>query len=118
MTTEFGKELRKLRIDRDETLTTMAKKMGISISYLSAIETGTRSVPDGFLDKLVQRYDLNKEMENVFSVALEHSLNSLDISLANALPLQRDLAVMLARKLPELSTEECEKLLAVLKENA
>ena len=52
MTTEFGKALRKIRIEKDENMAAMAKKMEISLSYLSAIETGTRAVPDGFVEKL------------------------------------------------------------------
>ena len=51
-TTEFGKALRKMRIEKDENMAAMAKKMEISLSYLSAIETGTRAVPDGFVEKL------------------------------------------------------------------
>ena len=47
---------------------------------------------------------------------LDHSVSSVDISLVNALPLQRDLAFMLARKLPGMSEEECEKILSILKE--
>lgn len=43
MTTEFGKALRKMRIEKDENMAAMAKKMEISLSYLSAIETGTGS---------------------------------------------------------------------------
>lgn len=117
MITEFGKELRKLRIDRDETLATMAKKMGVSTSYLSAIENGLRSVPDGFMEKLIDKYKLSKKLIKTFEIALEHSLSSVDIPLMAVMPEQRDLALMLARKLPELSSEQCESLLALLKDD-
>ncbi|MGN1076640.1 MAG: helix-turn-helix domain-containing protein, partial [Candidatus Enteromonas sp.] len=93
------------------------KKLGISLSYLSAIETGTRTVPDGFIEKLSQKYKLSKEKTKNLSTALNHSMPSVDIPLASALPMQRDLAVMLARKLPDLSDEDCEKMLSILKEN-
>ena len=51
MATVFGKELRKLRIDYDETIYQMAKKLDMSISYLSAIESGSRNVPGDLVDK-------------------------------------------------------------------
>lgn len=116
MTTEFGKALRKLRIEKDENMAAMAKKMEISLSYLSAIETGTRAVPKGFIEKLSHKYRLSKKTTDELLVALDHSVSSVDISLVSALPLQRDLAVMLARKLPVMSEEECEKVLSILKE--
>ena len=53
MATTFGKELRKLRIDKDENIHDMAKKLGISISYLSAIEAGSRNIPSDMVDKMV-----------------------------------------------------------------
>ena len=45
MITEFGKALRKLRIDRGETLKIMADNLEMTSSYLSAIECGKRNIP-------------------------------------------------------------------------
>ncbi|HAH61855.1 MAG TPA: transcriptional regulator, partial [Treponema sp.] len=45
MLTEFGKFLKKMRIDKSETLAVMAGKLGISAAYLSSIENGTRDIP-------------------------------------------------------------------------
>ena len=44
MLTEFGKILRKLRIDRQELLRDMAKNLEVSSAYLSAVETGKRKI--------------------------------------------------------------------------
>ena len=52
MITEFGKELRKLRIDRGEILKTMAEKINVTSSYLSAIECGKRNIPADLIQKL------------------------------------------------------------------
>lgn len=59
---------------------------------------------------------LSKESTDELLTTLDHSVSSVDISLVSALPLQRDLAFMLARKLPGMSEEECEKILSILKE--
>ena len=59
---------------------------------------------------------LSKESTDELLTTLDHSVSSVDISLVSALPLQRDLAFMLARKLPGMSEEECEKLLSILRE--
>lgn len=55
---ELGSMLRKIRVDREETQKTMAENLGISGSYLSAIEMGKRPIPDGFIEKLSTRYTL------------------------------------------------------------
>ena len=42
MLSEFGKFSRKLRIDRDELLIDMAKKLGVKPAFLSAVEFGNK----------------------------------------------------------------------------
>ena len=42
--TDFAKALRILRIERGEVLKDMADKLGITSSYLSAIECGKRKI--------------------------------------------------------------------------
>lgn len=59
---------------------------------------------------------LSKESTDELLTTLDHSVSSVDISLVSALPLQRDLAVMLARKLPDLSEDDYVKMLSILKE--
>lgn len=61
MTTEYGKYLRKLRIDTSERVTDMAKRLGISAAYLSLIENGTREVPSDFSYRIWKEYRLSPE---------------------------------------------------------
>ena len=57
--TEYGKYLKKLRIDKDKTLAAMTKDMGIAPSYLSAIESGERVIPVDFTEKISEKYSLD-----------------------------------------------------------
>lgn len=57
--TEYGKYLKKLRIDKDNTLAAMAKDMGIAPSYLSTIESGERVIPVDFMEKISEKYSLD-----------------------------------------------------------
>ena len=57
--TEYGKYLKKLRIDKDKTLAAMAKDMGIAPSSLSAIENGERVIPVDFTEKISEKYSLD-----------------------------------------------------------
>ena len=60
MLTEFGKLLRIIRINSGDTSRDMAKKLGFSPSYLSAIESGKRNVPIDMERLLSRSYPLSQ----------------------------------------------------------
>lgn len=51
--TPFGKEIRKLRIDADITMSEMAKGLGKLPSYLSAVEIGDKPLSDEFAKAMI-----------------------------------------------------------------
>lgn len=115
MATAFGKELRKLRIDKDETIHAMAKKLDISISYLSAIEAGSRKIPGEMVDKIIEKYHLNKERSEIMRQAEAESSKEIDIDLSAMTAEQRKLVFALSRKINDISDEECLSILNKLK---
>ena len=56
MLTEFGKLLRIIRINSGDSSREMARKLGFSPSYLSAIESGKRNIPTD-MEKLLSKSD-------------------------------------------------------------
>lgn len=54
--TPFGAKLRELRAARCVTLSQMAKDIGVSPAYLSALEHGRRSAPTWFLVQRIISY--------------------------------------------------------------
>ena len=50
--TDFGKAVRKARLDADETLATMAESLNVSPAFLSAMETGRKKFLTNGLQKL------------------------------------------------------------------
>jgi len=50
--TEFGRIVRKARIDADLTLGDMARDLGVSAPFLSALETGRKKIPADWLGKI------------------------------------------------------------------
>lgn len=47
MVNNFGKFCRKLRIDRNERLYDMAKRLNVSSAFLSKVENGQKKPPPG-----------------------------------------------------------------------
>lgn len=52
MLTEFGKTIRKARIDINETLKSMANNLGFSSAYLGAIEMGRKPISTNLIKKI------------------------------------------------------------------
>ena len=50
--TSFGKTVREARRDLGDTLMTMAKELGTSPAFLSAVETGRNKVPTDLVTKI------------------------------------------------------------------
>lgn|SRR5574344_1653279 len=115
MVSKFGKELRKLRIDKDQNINSMAKKLGISISYLSSIEAGKRRIPNDMVNKIIDMYHLSKEKSEILLQAEAESSEFLDINLADVSPEQRKLAFALSRKLKDVTDDECLLIINKLK---
>lgn len=63
MVTDFGKFCRKLRIDNDEFLKDMAGKIGVTSSYLSAVEQGKRKMPSEWAKKITGAYALTDSQQ-------------------------------------------------------
>ena len=57
MYTEFGKWLRTLRISIGIRLYDMSKALSVSSSFISAVETGKKSIPLDFVEKIIKNYD-------------------------------------------------------------
>ena len=59
--TEFGKFIRKFRLDHNERLFDMAQKLQVSSAFLSSVETGKKSIPQKMLDKIKTVYSMSDE---------------------------------------------------------
>lgn len=123
--TEIAKFLRKLRIDRDESLGDMAKNLELSAAYLSAIENAKRVVPAEMKEKLFSKYCLSEEKQLEFSKIVAESRNSLVIPFDD---IQKslvsecvDTAVMFAHDLSRMNEHqlaEVKKLLQKISEES
>lgn len=114
MITPFGKILRKLRIDHGEILKTMSDKLGMTSSYLSAIECGKRRIPDDLIEKLSSVYGLSAEERRELTEAKDMSLDSIEINLSSNSAYKRDLALQFARKFDDIDEEAAKAMLEFL----
>lgn len=112
--TPFGRELRKLRIDHSETLSDLAEVLGLSVAFLSAIETGRKNIPGEFLDQITAHYNLNHHEYTKLSRLIELSQREVKLSLDRKSDEVRSFVTQFARHFSELSDEERQKIKQVL----
>ena len=117
MLTLFGKALRKLRIDRGLLLKNMADDLGYSSAFLSAIETGRKKIPEGFLMRLISLYSLSDGEAHHLKEAAEVSVNEICFNLKGLRQDSIDLAVSFAKRFDSLSDEKRQQIVMLLKES-
>lgn len=111
MLTAFGRFCRKLRIDNGELMKNMASRLGVTVAYLSAVEIGKRAVPEAWLEKIEESYNLSKQEVQEMKKAFEESVDFVKLSLKNQSPAHREVAVMFAHTFNELNEDEIKVLL-------
>jgi toxin-antitoxin system, antitoxin component, xre family len=108
--TSLGKRLRKIRIDNDEITLNMAEKLGISISYLSAIEHGKRNIPNDFIQKLFDKYQLSEEMKTLIQKDVVDYSGEMKLIMSQMNEQQQELSLLYARKINKLNDEQIKKM--------
>lgn len=114
MVTPFGIYLRKLRLDHGEIMKDMARKFGVSSSFLSAVENGKKSAPAGWLDKLCELYNLGKEERNEADYLISISQPSIKINLMDLSKEKKTLAFSLSDHIRNMNDEDAAKALKLL----
>lgn len=111
MLTPFGKTIRKLRIDLGLTLKSMADAIGVTSSYLSAIETGKRSVTESLLKSTIEYFSKKGvTAESELKKAAIESQQYVGINLAGSSQNAREVAIAFARNFDELDDEDFNRL--------
>ena len=118
MITEYGKFLRKLRIDQGQILKTMAEKLGVSSAFLSAVENGKKKIPKTWEEKLVKEYKLDGEQLAELRRSQQASQQLIEINLEMLTDAQKDIAFAFARSLERFDTQDLSKLAKFFNKNS
>ena len=113
--TPFGARLRELRRERGIQLKHMAKGLGVSAAYLSALEHGHRGRPNrAFVHRICAYLNIIwDEAEELQALAqLSHPRVTVDTS--GLSPEATELANRLAERIEKLDPETVRKMLALL----
>ena len=114
---EYGMFLKHLRIDQREMLKSMANRLGLNSSYLSAIESGTRDIPPDLTDRICAVYGLDEsgrdELRNA-ELNAERKLVQIDMEKISANRLAKEVVLNFAGKVQSLDDGRLEEINAIL----
>lgn len=101
MITEFGKYLRVLRITKNISAKEMAELFNVTVSYLSAVETGKRAVPNAWEKILIDKFALSEDERKKLYNAIVSSSDSISVDVSNCGQAQKELLYAVTRGLDE-----------------
>jgi len=115
MVTRFGKELRKIRIDRGEYLKHMADNVNVSSAYLSSVENGKKKPSENLIKSIVDYYELdNTAINNLTRYIEEDYLKDVSLNIEGASHKKKTFTLSFARRFDSLSDNDIETLTNVL----
>ncbi len=118
MLTPFGKEIRKIRIDNDMKLSEMAEKIDVTPTFLTAVETGRKSVPRNFPERVVRALGGDQAMMDVLTSAAELSRNVYKVVTGRGSnDRDREVAALFARQFPDMPDAKKDQILKILEDD-
>lgn len=96
--TPYGKEIRKIRIDKNISASDHASKLGVTTAFLSNVERGKKPLPIQMLFQTFEFFKLNSTEENTLISALAKSAPMV-LKIPTSNPDQAYAALILAQAL-------------------
>ena len=116
--TEFGREVRKMRIDTVMTLREMATELDVTPAYLSGVETGRKHIGDQLAQSVIKIFARRGVNAKHLVDAAARSRKEVRIRLQEARDDQVELAVALARRFRDLSPDQVQRAMATVTEES
>ncbi len=117
MLTALGKFLKKLRVDRGEVLKDMSARLGVTASFLSAVENGKKRMPSEWNGKLCTAYELDADARKLLTAAIAETESSIDLDLTGLEAANRELAVFFARRFAVLDGSQVKAIQKILRKD-
>lgn len=114
MLNSFGKFCRKLRIDKGELLKDMATRLGVTSSYLSAVENGKRNVPQKWIEKISELYSLNATDTAELKRSFDESKKIVQLNFEGFSSEEKNDLLAFAREFKGLNDDDREKIKDIL----
>ena len=116
MISAFGIVMRKIRGNTGDSLRTCATKLGITATFLSAMEVGRKSIPTYYPEKIKELYGLKEEYIVLYNSMIETNKH-VDIEIEKMNEAQKEVSMVFARKIENADPKLLEKLRKALSDD-
>ena len=110
--TQFGKIMRILRIEHGETMKDIADILGVTGSFLSAVENGKRNIPSRWNAILSAHYS-SDESDKLLQ-AIDLSKTQITFNLQGVEPFKRELILQFERAFKDIDEPTAKEILRLL----
>lgn len=115
--TEFGRIVRKYRSKAGVRTKDMAEALGVSVSYLSAMETGAKPLTDRFVERVIDYFrGLNIDTQEDLVAAADRTKSRIVLDFDDVQKDSREVIAAFARRFSNASPQEKEEQIRVLRE--
>lgn len=105
--TPYGKAVRRLRLEKEITLSKMAEALGHSAAFLSAVETGSKKIPADLPDRTADYLNATDYERRELQDAASLSAQEFRVGINRGASVHdREIAAMFARRFPNLNADE------------
>lgn len=108
MLTPFGQQIRKIRIDRRLRLLDMAEALGVTATFVSAVETGKKAIPEGFEREISKALKLSEDEAVALIGAADRTRK--EVKVGRLAPSEKELVAAFARRVDGMTEAELEVL--------
>lgn len=108
--TPFGIKVRQFRLEKRLTLKDMAEALGKTSSYISALETGKKSIPMEYINSFCDYFELDDVTKQELIKLAEDSKPIIKMNLESVFGLQRSTALTFARNFENLSEDQLKEI--------
>lgn len=112
--TDFGVELRKLRLEHRERQQDMAQRLGVTSALLSAIEAGNRNVTEQMLNRIILTYQLPEGKAKQLRATAWNTKSGIQIKVGKRSQRRVKVAVELSEVFPQLTNEDIRKIQSIV----
>ena len=109
--TPFGKTMRVLRTNHNETMKDIADMLGVTVAYLSAVEHGKRNIPNRWIELLVNHYP---DEHTQLLESMDMSKTHVTFNIQNIEPFKREMILAFERSFQNLSESTAKSIIQCL----
>lgn len=108
--TRFAKFTRTLRIQNDEYLGQMARRLNVSTAFLSRIENGKAKPSEKIVNGLCTKYSLNEEQVKELHEIVDEARQKISLSSLQLEPAKEQMVYRFAKSINDFSDDELNEI--------